>query len=706
MNIRQTAGQQKIITEPYQPSTTVKVVSGPGSGKTNTLLYKIADLIIAGELKAEEILVLSLTNKAIDRIKLPLASLLSEKLQDDFLVSQALNDINISTIHAVAKRIVVENEGMVDVIEEEGWRGLAKLIPKHTWARYGNMNMYRKMIWLVRQIQEYNSNPTASDEVIDNVIQIMKNSKVLTNEDILVKAVEYLRATEKTAVYTGHIKRGIKVVFIDEFQDLYPDLVPLLKEICTSKQLIMFGDINQSVYDFLGSNHEAIEQLDSLNPPGNRKIHFLYDNFRNTPEIMHLATQVMPRNDEIKNLNTPGEYVTKSFCGIEPKVNKFSNFHDEMLYTVDEITKAVCASATFSDIAILARSNKHVKEIIRHLHTYGIPTTKLTGRIEWTEDPRLEFVIDIMKLAHFVLHEKIVSGHSPWRCDFSTILVLGHMKGIESSYIQRLYIESRNAGLPMWNYIIGLPSTKRKRLDSLIGVVNNLAEDKRLWAFDCPRELLYNISNHAMALNPDLYSISDLQDKINFRQNTQEMYRVMKQSSNLCPVGVPLVQYFLESYREHNGQYSTHITSGEGYKHQPDTLKVATIHASKGLEFPIVFLSDSLPCIPGLEQRPIDDNILYVGITRARNLLYVNNITHRHLKPRFAGWSDDWKPDTSLLGADDFWRYYNRDLHRPTYKGSLKTNVGLYNQLVTTLGYNVGKRRQFHSLRNILMKIL
>ncbi|SSD61117.1 uncharacterized protein SCODWIG_02878 [Saccharomycodes ludwigii] len=296
-----TASQQNVINYPYKPNTILKVVAGPGSGKTQTLLMKIKKMIQNDELLPHQILILSLTNKAIDNIVSNLS-----KLSDDSngIDNRLISLLNIHTVHSLANKIVEYNEGAVDIIEDNGWRGLLKLIPgKATGDGFfinNNNNTKMNPRTLERLIQnfkngKYINHNKKMGEILRELTEILNTSKVYTNDDLIIKASKYLQKNQYPLIHND-----IKLVLIDEYQDLYPLLTPFIRSLMMNqdntpndKQLIIFGDINQSIYEFLGNNKQVIDEL--VNMPGyTTDIIHLEDNFRSSKEIVEYSRLCKP----------------------------------------------------------------------------------------------------------------------------------------------------------------------------------------------------------------------------------------------------------------------------------------------------------------------------------------------------------------------------------------------------------------------------
>ena len=686
-----TPSQWKVVNKPYEPESTLKVIAGPGSGKTLTLLYKVLHLVTVENIKPEEILIFSLTNKAVDSIIENLLSI----FEDSHTNKEIVRQIGCYTVHGLANRIVVENEGMINIIEEIGWRGLMKLLPpsKRTPHHFRSYKELEKVVKDYKLNSARNKNP-----VIEKLVELMDNCKVMTNDDLIIRAKKYLELdcshSDASSSFTQDLQEKYKVVLIDEFQDLYPSLAPLITTICKGKQLIMFGDTNQSIYGFLGSNSEIMSQLDNLHPKNSTTVLKLFDNFRSTPEIISLASkiinlplaekQVIDGTDE-----TPSELVRKLPSGVLPQIVTFDDLAAESEFIVDKITQLICSSAKFSDIAILSRTNSHLTTLANILKKYGIPYQKLKSQPDWMDDLRIQFLLDILKVCSLASDEKHDRGFNTsdkWQSNFSILVTMSALKGIGDASIQALYKACSLKNLSIWKYLTIVPNFEwplglsiKKKIENYTSNLYEMIEDDQIHQLDDPMELLEKVSGIAnnLNLNPTYsQALGDPQSSLEFKTHLQEMAQVMKVSKSNKPPGISFVKWFLETYFDqtmvfHQAKQALQTTG-------PGTIKLSTIHSAKGLEFPIVFLTNGT-----MSNFPMDTNALYVGMTRARNLLYMCNMKHQRLVSKSPPYS------RNIMSNNSFWAYYNKDMNRSAFGAEMAHdyNIQRYNQLRKKFGF-------------------
>ncbi|KAM3164580.1 DNA helicase [Lachancea thermotolerans] len=667
-----TPSQNEVIQCAYEPATTVKVIAGPGSGKTLTLMLKVRELISKGIVGADEVLVLSLTNKAVDNVINQLNSIFSEletttdEIQGDVL-TDLVAQIGVYTIHGLANRVVVENEGLVNIIEENGWRGLSKLIPANLLKKYvsGRRGTTLTPKMFERLFREYQAKGTVNekDAAMEQIVTIMKASKVFTNEELISLATKYLRSgaanqASELPSMTNDLLHKYKVVIVDEYQDLFPSLGPFLSAISQNKQLFLFGDPHQSIYGFLGDNRSVIRFLESMRPPENLKVFHLYDNFRSTPEITRWANAVA--GDVSRAVTNNNAFFSKEPMGIEPSLVDIADPLEELEVITDKICQLVSNSVKLSDIAVLTRTNAQLKAVGDHFSSYGIPTEKLTAQPDWISDKNIKFLVDLLKTCMLVSREKrFVEGAGQHQSDFSVIVTLSSLKGVSNQSIQTLFGEAQKANISLWNFISQSRQwptgvSNRTRIESFVRHLEPLLEylesSQPLTAISIISRLV--TVSHQIGFKPD--EIKNENDLEIFREHLIEMLGVLKLCSSTRPQNVSLTEWFLETWMDQHSSFIQHAANERSNIHDLGAVKISTIHSSKGLEFPVVFLSGS-----SNSNFPIEKNALYVGMTRARNLLYMMNVKNKFLPP------PNPESGTGIFDNQKIWNYYNKDLNRP-----------------------------------------
>ncbi|KAL6947740.1 hypothetical protein ACO0RG_000326 [Hanseniaspora osmophila] len=548
-----TQSQKKIIEYPYQPNHILRIDAGPGSGKTFTLLKKIEYLVEQQNVDPQEILVLSLTNKAVENVR----ANLNEKYR---------HLCCIKTFHSMANRLIKDVKGFVNVIDDNGWRALHELYgPK-------KLTSFRS---LEKSVVKYRETGHLAHEEVLKILDLMKKCNVYSHYDLIQESIKYIDASV--------LNKQFKVIIIDEYQDLYPFLIPFIKKFAKNSQLIMFGDMNQSIYQFLGNNERAIESI------GYNTVLHLKDNFRSSPEIMEFVNS--QDNETSKNQIESGMngkekdivVYSKSESGVPPL-----NFNNDL---IGEISKLICCGVNFKDIAVLTRTNAEVTNIVNKLNLYNIPNEKILKYSKF-----IVSLIDIMRLS--------IDLKTGANNEFNRVLVLKKLSD--------------------WD----LNDLKIARLDQDLRALHDIAD---------PIELVKKLVTIS-------YNLGNVPDSTIYK-----FTEIMKICSECGTYNMSLVECFFDKALD-----VTLDSSDE------NSVKVSTIHASKGLEYPIVFV-DKLELAWMGQSSSMQDgknngfftgerNVKYVAYTRPRNLLYLNNFGIKN---------------HNILTNSSFWDYYYKDLRLP-----------------------------------------
>ncbi|CCE61154.1 hypothetical protein TPHA_0A00690 [Tetrapisispora phaffii CBS 4417] len=702
-----TNSQEVVVQFPYQANTTLKVVAGPGSGKTTTCLNRVYHLIKNKIVDPSEILILSLTNKSVENITDKLLDTFeslerenglndADKVDREFQIADLVKDISVSTIHSLANRVLTEYFGTINVIDDSGWRGLQNLISTEFWSKH---SIKPSSLYATKQFEKlYDDYKISSNKIkgeLTEIAKIMNNNNVFTHNDLIIQASKILKekGNEKDIAdvgienqFTYHLLNNYKIVIIDEFQDLYPSLLKFLIPICKNKQLELYGDDNQSIYEFLGSNAKVMKILEECNGKENLKLLKLQENFRSSAEIVELSKKILLDGKQISKDNILSN-APKSYASIEPIVEYTDNILQELEYIVSEICKLVSCGAKLSDLIIMTRTNAKLDIINNFLSLYGIETKCLSSNPDWIKNSAIQCLLDITKLVYSLTEDSSmdeVEEYSILKSDFSTIIMLNHVKGIGKISIKNLFEGAQKNNCSLWHYIsqgssesLPVNNTTKNKIIEFVKLFNPIIEEKVLNNLNSAHELLENITNIAYKLNTGIFEFENDQQKELFKENLYEFSRVLKNCAATKDDDMSLLKWFLQSYRDQT------IVTHERYptlRSKENMVNLSTIHCAKGLEYPIAFVVGDLQT----HKLPIDKNTLYVAATRARNLLYMINIRHYNIKATAT--------TNPILTNSSFWKFYNKDVSRRYQPGAYTEK---YRTIQQKYGFNSQQIRNF-----------
>lgn len=574
-----TPSQHRVITHPVDTASTLQVIAGPGSGKTTTLVYKIAYMIGNLGINPSEILVLSMTNKAVDALQTQLAQLFGKRIS-----------IDVTTFHGYAHRCVMDNdqtqENGIQIIEEAGWRTLVHLMGNKVrkFQLVKIVDQIRKDGWDENEAQKLCRRYNVQLAELKDMMQTLDNSNVFIHSDIMRAAKYYIRDDRVSLPY--------KVVIVDEFQDLYPDIFELVELIAKYSHLIVAGDPYQSIYGFLGSNTAVTESLSKFKPI--EKLH-LTECFRSTPEIIQASDHMMMR--------TTPSVALKEISGFKPVAKLFNDSTNQYEWVVMEILRLLEESNGViepSDITVLARTNGELTKFKQVLNYYGILDLKLSSNPTWLSGG-LFHLIDYLRILY-----------DPNSSNFSVLCTMSIMPGIGPVTVKKYHKSALLEKLTMWDYLKKLYD-ERKLIAKLVPYVEMIEKTKSTVNFDDA----ISIFKHLLVLGNELglrkeisKTIETPADKDNVINQLLDFFENLKLSASFKDEDKCLAEHFLKNYME-----SLPISKTKA------SVKLSTIHSAKGLEFPIVFVLDSTL---GDDTRMESKKLTYVAMTRAKTLLYMN----------------------------------------------------------------------------------
>ena len=555
--------QQKAVSDLQR---VVAVIAGPGTGKTKTLVSRIAYLIEKQGVKPEEITAVTFTSQA--------AAEMRHRLEKSLGGKYAVSRMTIGTFHAICLKLL----GDIRLISE----GEAMEIAEELLQTQSRNESAKHLIQAVSLIKNGASFEIAelSEELYTSYCSRLQELGVLDFDDLLLEAQKQNIDRQKQFTY----------LLVDEFQDINDIQYQLVQKWNKNgKNLFVIGDPDQSIYGFRGSSGRCFEQLEEDSP--DIDVIRLVENYRSSPEILQTAVPVIEHNPGKPRLLTPNQP-----SGIAVRVIQTADDFSEGIWIAKEISRMTGGVdmleaqslghtqhiRSFSDIAVLCRTHRQLELIEKCLRHDDIPCI-ISGREDFltADDVRgtLSFFhclqdpgdvaalrtalkllwncpADLMEYA-----QKICSGQTEWN--------LENLKNAFQSYEILLQMLER---IESW-----LP----------------LIQKENPWKLVQQWEEKYGSSP----------ALEKLKHTAVFHSNLQELWNalVLGQEADICR------------------------TTEKNWK--SGAVHLMTLHSSKGLEFPAVFVSGVKSGILPLEstKHPADiqeeRRLFYVGMTRAREEL-------------------------------------------------------------------------------------
>lgn len=577
------------------------VIAGAGSGKTKVLTTRIANLIENG-IPSYNILAITFTNKAAKEMRDRLSNIVPD------------NNAFVGTFHSLGVRIIRENAPLLgldrnfSIIDSDDVISLIKKImkdlgldPKLTspaYIRNKISNIKNEMLSKDDIVKFYN---TPQDKVAEKVyyeyIEILKKNNSVDFDDLLRLPV--LLFQEHPDVLEMYQDR-FKYILIDEYQDTNEVQYKLSKLLAKKyKNIFIVGDPDQSIYMFRGANFRNI--LNFEKDYANAKVIPLEENYRSTKYILDAANSVIKNNKERK------EKTLWSSVG-EGKKTKYLRAYDdkhEIQLVLDEIKRLLDEGYKKNDIAVLYRTNAQSRVVEEMFLKMNMPY-KVVGSYYFYNRKEIKDLICYLRL--------ILNNDD----EISLRRVINVPKrGIGDATIAKLETEAKEQNTSIFQVI-------SKGKEQLF------------------KELILHLTEES-----DNLSLTELIDLILDETGMREEYEAEKTMESERRLEV-LEEFksITKSFEERTGSVSladfleeiSLIADITEHQEDEDVVTLMTMHSAKGLEFEVVFLigmedgifphQNSFCEEGGLEE---ERRLCYVGITRAKERLYITNAKRRML---------------------------------------------------------------------------
>ena len=605
--------QQRLAAETLEGP--VLILAGAGSGKTRALTCRVANLLDHG-VPAWNILALTFTNKAAKEMKERITAMVGDQAEDAW----------ISTFHSTCARMLrrdIEKLGYTRsfvIYDDDDQKSVLKEILKR-------LNIDEKFLpirELSAKISDAKNKLMSPDEwfresqkdyrcqMIHNVFveyeTRLKANNALDFDDLLVKTLELL--ADHPPVLDSYRKR-FRYVMVDEYQDTNYAQYMMIKLLTDeSRNLCVVGDDDQSIYGWRGADIRNILDFEKDYPDAT--VIKLEQNYRSSANILDAANQVIAHNAGRKEKalwteKGPGEKIHLYAAGDE---------RDEAAWIAGRIRQFNKAGENYGNCAILYRTNAQSRVIEEMLMRTGIPY-KVFGGLKFYDRKEVRDVVAYLRV--------IVNPAD----DVSLRRIINVPKrAIGDTTVQELMQHAMDNGMPLYSALSDMPESlgarPRKNISEFFMLMTMLMAMKEAMSLS---EFVPMLVEKTGLL--EQYKKEDTDEARSRVENIQEFLGAVEEycKSTENPT--------LEDYLE-NVALVTDLDQaedlGKGY------VTLMTLHASKGLEFPNVFMTGLEEGIfPSsrslLEEDRMEEErrLCYVGITRAQHKLFISRAQHRML---------------------------------------------------------------------------
>lgn len=577
------------------------VIAGAGSGKTKVLTTRIAKLIEDG-VPSWNILAITFTNKA------------AKEMRDRLETMVPNHGVFVGTFHSFGVRILRENyihlglDRNFTILDSDDVLSLIKKIMKDkgiskeecapSYIRNRISFIKNEMLTDAEIEKFFNSDAEQiAYEVYKEYIHVLKKNNSVDFDDLLLLPVKLFIKDKEILC---HYQEKFKYILIDEYQDTNEVQYKLSKLLSEKYQnIFVVGDPDQSIYQFRGANYKNI-----LNFEGdyqNAKIIALEENYRSTKIILDAANSVIKNNKDRKEKNL------KSNKAIGAKIKYLRSYDEkhEITLCIEEIKKLLNEGYKAKDIAIFYRTNGQARIVEEMFIKNNLPY-KVIGSYYFYQRKEIKDLISYLRLINNP-HDEI---------SLRRVINVPKRK-IGPSTIQAIENTATLSNISMFDAI-----AKGKELDFKNLILELIKRSESLSLTE-----LIDVILEKSGMKKELEEDSSLENELRL-ENLMEFKSITASFEERT--GSVNLNDFLEEI--------SLIADMSEHKNLEDVVTLMTIHSAKGLEFDVVFLigmeegifphANSLMERDGLEE---ERRLMYVGITRARDLLYLTNAKRRML---------------------------------------------------------------------------
>ena len=621
--------KKELNPQQYRAVTTIEgpilIIAGAGSGKTRVITYRIAHMLDSG-IPQSQILALTFTNKAAKEMSDRIKSLTQKKLQN----------LTVSTFHAFGVKILrqhIERLGYREnfsIYDETDRSSLIKECGRELKFSPDAMDIY-KISTLFSNIKTGRKNWQSENDMYRELYESYQEGLKLYNaldfDDLIVLPIKLFKEHPDVLM---QYKERYKYIMVDEFQDTSHQQYELMR-LLAEKNVAVVGDDDQSIYSWRGADYQNIINFEK-DFKGMQEIR-LEQNYRSTGTILDAANGVISHNTNRKDKKLwSGQGEGKPIEIFMPE-----NEIDEADFIAESIQGiAMEDRRKYDEFGVLIRANTQSRYIEEAFLKSNIPYT-MSGGTSFFERKEIKDIISYLR---------VIANHDD---DINLLRIINTpRRGIGRSAIQSLNEVAKEQNCTLWNAInfilkkdevFQLQSEEDKNsvsektkedLENFVSLIENQRQ-KLLTG----RNLSKKVREMVIEIEYKSYLATE------FSKNEKAANYKMKNIEYLCN-SIEMWENDPDNTNPSLFNYLNRITllrcDNSDDENDKGKVNLMTIHASKGLEFPVVFIAGAEEgLIP--HQRSVDENdgdveeerrLFYVAITRAREKLLISSCAKRH----------------------------------------------------------------------------
>ncbi|MGC8837185.1 MAG: ATP-dependent helicase [Anaerolineae bacterium] len=601
----------------------VLVLAGPGSGKTRVLTHRVAYLIRACGVDPFHIMAVTFTNKAAREMQNRLEGLLGA----------SLSRLTLGTFHAICARILRREARHLPytadfvIFDEADQQSLVRQALKTLnldEKTYAPRSMLAAISRLKGRLLEPSEVQPESyfEEIVGRVYSayqdLLRQNNALDFDDLLMQTVLLLRRDPEVR---ARYQQRYQHILVDEFQDTNMAQYELLRLWSGAhRNLFVVGDEDQSIYRFRGADYRNVLRFREDFPEA--RVILLEENYRSTQTILEAANAVISHNVS----RTPKRLRTRRGKGPRITVFEAYNEEEEGAYVVREIARLVASGQVKAgDCAVMYRTNAQSRPLEDAFVRAGMPY-HLVGATRFYARREVKDLLAYLRLIH-----------NPYDQVSLLRIINTPPRGIGAQTLASLQVWAEGQGLPLYEVLRRLLQAEQEEIRGPVPPFSGRTRKALLGFAEMLQEFL-----EARA-NLDTLRLFDLVvERTGYREflmdgspeaeerwaNVQELRTVAANYQHLPP------EEGLAAFLEEVALVSDVDNLGD----TAEAPVLMTLHMAKGLEFPVVFIvgldEGLLPHLRSLddpEQMEEERRLCYVGITRAKDRLYLVHTFRRSL---------------------------------------------------------------------------
>lgn len=578
------------------------VLAGAGSGKTRVLTERIVKLIENG-ISPFNILAITFTNKAANEMR--------ERVR--IRIGDVTDSIFIGTFHSFGLKILRENfnelgyKNNITIIDRDDMNNVIKKILKEAGMNPQNYDL-KYIINKISFAKNEGLTPTefykyfkadydqVAGIVYEKYLKILKNNNSVDFDDLLILPLELFKKNKEVLdKYQEHFK----YILVDEYQDTNTVQYELCKFLAVKyKNIFVVGDIDQSIYGWRYADYKNVLSFEKEYK--NTKVILLEENYRSTKNILEAANSIIKNNKERKDKNL----WSNNEEGMKIQYIRCEDERTESKTVIDKIKSLLNEGYNYENFGIFYRTNAQSRVIEEELLKENIPY-KVVGSYFFYNRKEIKDLIAYLSLIYnkddSISLERVINVPK---------------RGIGIKSVENLRNKSVSMNTSMFDAIESGKELEFKN------IVLDLIEDSKNMSLP---ELVNQVLEKS-GIKKELKTNYSLENDIRL-ENLEEFKSI---TVNFEEKGIYNLGDFLESIA---------LVSDIGqYKDVTNAVNLMTIHSAKGLEFDVVFIlgmeEGIFPHIRSFEsenEMEEERRLAYVGITRAKKILYILNSKKRLL---------------------------------------------------------------------------